>query len=413
MTPWERRPALRLTLIGLVLLIAACGSPNPDNEVGIRVPTEFTTQRPRYDVSRAFHQLIRPHFLAASRSGDLVEAKGTPDLVLERNGKVKIRLRHEGEERYLALLALESELLGEHPVHKLYRLRAMGIPIESRLEEGLSSTNSDSGLFHSIQFEYIAGGDTSGVISEVFPDGTFLAIPSGVPSEWRRDEDGLPPPTHFHVNPRALSVAQSGLANEFEAEILSLPFDDQRYPSPELARKQCGVYDESLRASLYRDVLLEVGYRFTPAHVANDAPSPYGERLSRLLRQGAGDDTSYFGFEGYWIAARAHDLGAPWLGECDTAGAPRAYPAAGGQRGYYVTTRRSLEPDKTRRYRIIRLSEDGAGEPIYTAPGIILMARPLPSNGDPLAHQRGGLDSTPGRKPTRRQVAVGLPGKHG
>ena len=169
------------------------------------------------------------------------------------------------------------------------------------------------------------------------------------------------------------------------------------------------IYDESLRAAVYGNVLLEVGYRFTPAHLANDAPSPYGERLSRLLRQGAGDGTSYFGFEGYWIAERARDLRAPWLGDCDTAGAPRAYPAAGGERGYYVTTRRSLEPDKTRRYRIIRLSEDGAGESIYTAPGIILMARPLPSNNRHwLISAEGWTPPQDGNQPDPRWQSVYL-----
>ena len=45
---------------------------------------------------------------------------------------------------------------------------------------------------------------------------------------------------------------------------------------------------------------------------------------------------------------------------------------------YYIIARRSLEPDKKQRYKILTLDAAGAAEEIYTAPGIILLALPLP-----------------------------------
>ena len=245
----------RLTLRTAVLVLfpfviafvaLACGGPDSSSEAIGHISDEFITQRPQYDVSRPFDELIKPHFFATSKKGDLVEARGIPDLILERDGKITVRLTQGDEELYLDLLALESELIGEHPVHKAFRLRAMGIPIEPDLEKRLQPPDFADELFRAIEFEYIKNSETSGIISEVFPDGTFLVIPFDVPAEWRRDEDGIPPPTHLHVNPRALSVRESSLAREFEDEILALPFDDQRYPSPPLARKQCDVYNESL-----------------------------------------------------------------------------------------------------------------------------------------------------------------------
>ena len=46
---------------------------------------------------------------------------------------MKLRLVEDGVESYVDLLALQSELLGEHPAHKIYRLMAMGIPLDGGL----------------------------------------------------------------------------------------------------------------------------------------------------------------------------------------------------------------------------------------------------------------------------------------
>ena len=220
------------------------------------------------------------------RTARAVEAEGRPDLLTVRQGRAKVRLAHDDGARYLDPLALAPEQLGEHPVHRLHRLRAMGVPLDPALAERLDPETFDHGLFHPLRFELSAGVQIEGVVAELFPDGTFLVIPSEMPAEWRRDEDGLPPPTHFHVNARALSSPKSDLAKEFESEILALPFDDQRYPAPPLARKQCGVYAESVRDAEYRALLDSVGFRFTPEHTADPEPSAtstpgYGERLSR------------------------------------------------------------------------------------------------------------------------------------
>ena len=391
--------ALALALSALALLAAACHTttleeapaiPTPatdllDDSMSAKVPAALVTPRDEYDTEMPFAELVRPHFYAASKDGRAVEAEGRPDLLTLRQGRTKVQLAHDDGPRYLDPLALAPEQLGEHPVHRLHRLRAMGVPLDPALADLLDAATFDHGLFHPLRFEISAGRQLEGVVAEVFPDGTFLVIPGEAPVEWRRDDDGLPPPTHFHVNARALSAPKSDLAKEFESEVLALPFDDQRYPAPPLALKQCGVYSESLRDAEYRALLDSVGFRFTFAHTADPEPSAtstpgYGERLSRAVRSGAGERLSYFGFEGYWVAERARELGAAWLDECDTLYAPRAYPEASGEFGYYLVMRRSLEPEKARRYRLMHIAGDGSSERLYTAPGIPLMAHPLPDD---------------------------------
>ena len=393
------RRTLALALSALALLAAACHTttleeapeiPTPaadllDDSTNVKTPADLVAPRDEYDTGASFDELVKPHFYAAFEDGREVEAEGRPDLLTLRQGRAKVRLAHDDGPRYLDPLALAPEQLGEHPVHRLRRLRAMGVPVAPELSDRLDPDAFDHGLFHGLRFELSTGRQTEGVVADLFPDGTFLVIPSETPAEWRRDDDGLPPPTHFHVNARALSAPKSDLAKEFESEILALPFDDQRYPAPALARKQCGVYAESVRHTEYRALLDSAGFRFTPAHTVDPEHSAtstpgYGERLWRAVRTGAGEGLSYFGFEGYWVAERARELGAAWLNECDTLCAPRAYTEASGESGYYAVMRRSLEPEKTQRYRLLHIDGDGSAERLYTAPGIPLMAHPLPDD---------------------------------
>ncbi|MCH7620976.1 MAG: hypothetical protein IH870_03675 [Chloroflexi bacterium] len=351
---------------------------------------ESILRRPEYDVSAEFSQLIKPHFFAQDSGGALVPALGEPELVLEHQGSIKIKLDDGGAARYLDLLALESEQIGEHPVHKIFRLEAMGVPIAPDLYLKLQPDHFDPTLFHRLDFEYQRGQRTGGVISELFPDGTFLVITDEVPPEWETSKEDLASPTHFHVNPRALSASSSRLAQEFEAEILKLPFNDQRYPAPPLAEKQCAVYRESLNHPAYTDLLRDLGFRFTvdftvaltigaqPPESPQEQP-PFGARLTSLLQQGAGSNTRYFGMGSHWLGNLLRQLEVPWMGECDTAGGTRRYrPVGESEDRYYLTLRRSLEPDQTQRYKIIKLAEDGSGEVVYTAPGIMLMALPTP-----------------------------------
>ena len=509
---------------------------------------DFILPRQSYDVSRSGSELIKPHFLAISSEGKLVAPEGEPDLVLELDGEVKVRLRQGDQFQYLDLLALESELIGEHPVHKVFRLRAMGVPLGDGLAGKLESGSIANDLFHSLKFEYLRGKETNGVVTEVLPDGTFLAIPFDLPSEWDGDQQaaeanlldiqtgtrlrfkptgtksfrvelaagqsldpvlgpalslddggGAPPddgysevalqtpfpflgvaydsifvgsdghitlgagdgsssernasrhnggpprlsvlltdldpgcggtvhadvrsdravvtwnqvvhiergsadgcepetptntfqavvhadgtieyiygqldteflsqtggnreavvgiaqgdsdgsviaidltedltlereagaifeeyrpappespkielasPTHFHVNPRALSTGGSSLAKDYEQEILALPFDEQRYPASALARKQCGVYQESLQDPAYVRLLSSVGYQFNPGQQRQDGEDDtphFGERQFQLLRGGAGQGVRYFGFERSWVAGVLTQLDA-------------------------------------------------------------------------------------------------------
>ena len=344
--------------------------------------------RPEYDVSVAFADLIKPHFLARDADGNPVPARGEAVSVLERPGGVKIKLDDDGQANYLDLLALESERIGEQPAHKIFRLAAMGVPVDPDLDRKLQPDSFDPALFHSIDFEYQRGQETSGIIAELFHDGSFLVITSGTPLEWASSQPGeLAEPTHFHVNPRALSVPTSQLAQEYESEILELSFDDQRYPPPALARKQCDVYQESLTYAPYRELMDSLGFRFTitdqpdgsESGESSEATPPFGRRYADLVRQGAGEQTRYFGMGSQWLGGLLRELGAPWIGECDTATGARSYRRPGDSEDhYYLILRRSLEPDKKQRYKIITLSEDGSGNEVYTAPGIMLMALPAP-----------------------------------
>ena len=352
-----------------------------------KVPPELVARRPEYDTTADFAALLKPHFLARTATGNLVEVDAPPGLmveIVEWEGRVALRLAADGVDAYVDLLALQSELLGEHPAHKIYRLLAMGIPISDDLRRKLAGPVAGE-LFTNVEFEYLRGRTAAGVVAEVFPDGTLLVIPFDLPPEWQSRDDRIASPTHLHLNPRALSAGVSDLAREYEREILALPFPEQRYPAAPLARKQCDLYRESLNHPAYADLMTALGFRFTPQHVTGDlaeAGAPFGERIQALLWGGSGAGVQYFGFESDWIADILRREQVEWLGECDTAGGIRRYPvkddAGDANERYYIIARRSLEPDKKQRYKILALDAAGAAEEIYTAPGIILLALPLP-----------------------------------
>ena len=355
------------------------------------------------ELSVPFNENVRPHFHALGEDGRLQPAEGKPGRIVRWRGNVKVRLSGGGQYQYLDPLSLNSGLIGEHPARRVLRLHESGVPFNAELRDALQSPNPPDHLFHSVTFQYLPGKETTGVISDVFPDGTFLVIVPEAPMEWRSSRPEVASPTHLHVNPRALSVGQSELAQEFEEEILSLSFEDQRYPPPPLARKQCSVYHESLAGAEYTGLLNEIGYRFTPGDAVKDGAgeSPYfGERLLAILRGGTGEDTSYFGYGRYWVADRLAELQVPWMGECDTAGSLRTYRKKDAAKdSYYLTVRRSLEPEKTARYRVLELDDDGSAHEIYTAPGIVLMAMPLPADDNYWLMSTEGWKSPEGEGP--------------
>ena len=340
----------------------------------------ITERRDSYNTGKLFVDLVKPHFYAATDEGELTEAEGEPDLIVEHNGKVKVRMVTAGGNAYLDPLALESDLVGEHPVHKVYRLMEMGIPVDEGLQSRLLAGLIDD-LFINVEFEYQRRRFSSGVVAEVFVDGTFLVIPDAAPPEWQSSDDRIASPTHLHLNARALSGGSSELAREYELEILSLPFDDQRYPPAPLARKQCDVYRESLETSDYEALVNQAGFRFTPSHslAQLDGDPVFSDRISALLWQGSGQNVQYFGFESLWIGDVFRSQEVSWLGDCDTAGGLRSYPGESDVPDrYYLIVRRSLEPDKKQRYRILEVDGTGAATELYIAPGIVLMALPLP-----------------------------------
>ena len=374
-----------ITIVFAVLsagFLAGCAAGSPTAVFEGAAPEGFMTPRASYDTQSTFDELVRPHFFAQGEDGELALVQGEPDQITVRDGKVKIRLRQDKQKLYLDPLALTAGEFGEHPVHRIHRLEAMGIPMDKTLVEELGSQASPDRLFHTLDFEYLRDKTSRGTIAEVFPDGTFLVIPFEPPEAWQSPQEGVASPTHLHVNPRALTVATSALAKDYEKQILGLSFDRQRYPPPKVARKQCGVYQEAISSGGYQDALISIGFRFTPAQVlAGDDENVFGERLSKLIREGAGDNVRYFGMGGNWIAGVLTQLGVSWQGECDTAGGVRSYRVKGeSQDRFYLRVRRSLEPDKRDRYKIVALDDDGSTRVLYDAPGIMLMALPLPTD---------------------------------
>ena len=196
--------------------------------------------------------------------------QGKPDRIFSWRGKVKVRLTNGGRYQYMDPLALDSRLIGEHPAQRVLRLHESGIALDAELGDALRSPSPPDHLFHSLTFEYLPGKETGGIVSEVFPDGTFLVIIPEALAEWPSGQPNVASPTHLHVDPRALSAAQSELAQGFEEEMLSLSFEYQRYPPPSLARKQCAVYHKSLAGTEYAGLLAAIGYRFTLGHVVED-----------------------------------------------------------------------------------------------------------------------------------------------
>jgi len=368
----------------LVVGAAACGGSAPADPFAGSVAEALLIPRAEYDTSLAWEDMVKPHFFLMPQEGEFLPSRGRPEQVLIRDGKVKIKLKQNGQTRYLDPLALGSERLGEHPVHKVFRLRAMGISIGGKLEKSLRAPDTIGRLFHTLEFEYLKGQKARGTIAEVYPDGTFLVIPFDPPESWQSERGEVASPTHLHVNPRALSVADSQLAQDYETKILGLSFDKQRYPPPGVARQQCGVYQESLANPVYQEALGSIGYRFTPEQVVSrsepEADDHFAEKVRAMVTEGAGPGIDYFGYEGSWVAGLLLELGVPWLGQCDTAGGIRSFVATGDLgKSYFLHLRRSLEPDKRQRHKIFQLEHDGSGRVIYDAPGLILMALPLPS----------------------------------
>ncbi len=345
------------------------------------VKAEFLAPRADYGAHLPWEKMAKPFFFAETEGGEESRDFGLPEEVVVREGRVKIRAVSGEKDRYIDPLALVSGHLGEHPVHKVYRLRAQGVALSAELDGFLEFGKGIDGLFHDIEFEYMQGQTARGTVAEVFPDGTFLVIPFDELEPWQSTAPDVSSPTHFHVNPKALTAATSELAQQYEKSILGLSFDRQRYPPADVAAQQCGVYSEAVTNPEYVGLLEEVGYRLDARSERDRLSSrdaPMGEVVPSLLREAAGSGVSYSGYEGQWVAGLLRDLGADWLEECDTAGGPRPLSGPGSSGNYYLQARKSLQEDKSERYKVVRLEGDGPSRIIYNAPGIMLMALPLP-----------------------------------
>jgi len=314
------------------------------------------------------------HFRARTEAGEPVPVAGVARELVVQDGLLKILLDNEGRQSFLDPLALQPQRLGEHPVRRVVRALESDLAAADGLAEQLRATEPPDELFHVVTVEYLPGRQVRGVVSEVFADATFLVEPLELPQEWRGQDPALVSPTHLHVTPTGLPGPFSAAAAEHERQLLTLPFEQQRYPPLEVARSECDIVADSRRNPGYQRLLDQVGYRCAAATAADaDPDEPFGRRLQRVLTDGGGPGVVYFGYESWWVAARARALGAGWLGECDTASALGEH-----EHEFSIVVRRSLEPEPQQRYHLLRLDSDGSARELYAAPGIILMAQPIP-----------------------------------
>ena len=156
--------------------------------------------RPEYNVSIEFSELIKPYFFAQHASGDLVPPGGEPELILDFQGSIKIKLDDDGQARYLDLLALESEQIGEHPAHKIFRLEAMGVAVAPDVDRKIQPDSFDRSLFHSIDFEYQRGNE--------------------LPTRTAPSHDDAPPAFQLQVKPRTFKTPASIIPESEMPELL-------------------------------------------------------------------------------------------------------------------------------------------------------------------------------------------------
>ncbi|MBI2166029.1 MAG: hypothetical protein HYU29_06455 [Chloroflexi bacterium] len=327
-----------------------------------------------------FAELVKASFFARTEGGELKAPEGVPDLIVERAGKAVIRLRTAEGYGYLDPLALESELVGEHPKERLLRLeRRLGVAMEGGIVSKLADKGAVESLFQRVTFEYLRDKEVTGTVSEVFPDGSLLVIPDEVPEEWKGSTGGMTGATHFHVDARGLVSKTSPLARELEDELLKLPFELQREPPATLARKECQLNQEAMASQVYRELMASVGFSPAKAGGGRETSGSLFDRAWQVFRSGFGRGTSYFGYTGYWLAEQMGSLGFQGLRECDK--------VTGLQRlgdDLYWTVWRSLEEDRKQRNLVVRTGSRG-DEPkvVYAAPGLMLMALPTRHEGTP------------------------------
>ena len=215
-----RRISRNILCILLPLVLAACfGSQQVKTPAAGIVPqaaAPVTETSAPDDVSMKskeqsvpFSESVRPHFHALGDDGSLQPVQGKPDRIVSWRGKVKVRLTNGGQYQYIDPLSLNSGLIGEHPARRMLRLHESGMALDAELEDALRSPSPPGHLFHTLTFQYLPGKETGGIVSDVFPDGTFLVIVPEAPAEWQSGQPDVASPTHLHVNPRALSIGQS------------------------------------------------------------------------------------------------------------------------------------------------------------------------------------------------------------
>lgn len=322
--------------------------------------------------------LLRPQFNAYTKRGELTSfdrifaSSSTQVTIVKLNGKAKIRVKTDEETLYIDPLALKPELLGEHPREKLLRLHnSFGVPIDFEF---------DDSIFQSATFEYLAGKTTSGIISEVFPDGTFLVIPNEIPSEWKDVNNKRSSPTHFHVDTHAflMSSSESGLEyRTHEEELLALPYEEQRNPPVAIAAQECRFYYKTLDSAWnnpYQDILHQIGFNpaiFWSPQLFKDTD---GSIISPINDAYYGQETKYFGFSSRWVSTQTQKLGLDdAIGHCDTV---NRVSKSGDE--FYFVLEKNFEPQIDKRNVFMRADSNGEVTTLYVAPGSMLMLRQHP-----------------------------------
>ena len=204
-----------------------------------------------------------PSSVSYTEDGEESREFGSPEEVVVREGRVKIRAVSGEKELYIDPLALALRALGGAPGAQGVQAEGQGCGLVSGTGRGYWSPArglTDSSTASSL--EYMQGRTARGTVAEVFPDGTFLVIPFDELEPWQSTVPEVASPTHFHVSPRALTAATSDLAQQYEKRILWPIFRPAALPS--CRRGGTAVRECTPKQSPTRDTwgcLEEVGYR--------------------------------------------------------------------------------------------------------------------------------------------------------
>lgn len=175
---------------------------------------------------------VKPYFKGHNPEGALVDIAGQlkgvgvlenyPDPTL--NGKLVVVFSNSGQEIYVDPLAFGGREIGSHPAETmLFLILKHKLWVDPLIITALSDPEQRDGLFHRIRFNLEPSGDhqTSGIIHEVFGDGSCLVVPEEMPPDLRNPDFE---PSFMRINPTAFREDQGAVFSRIGFEFDLAPF---------------------------------------------------------------------------------------------------------------------------------------------------------------------------------------------